>query len=167
MSFLSKPIIVIFTILFLLFGSVFGQTKRVSDRADESAWPYHHMSPIQFLDSLAEFLPLPKVRGNQGCELTASVRFAQGETVSIEELFSMVEQAASAQVFPIIKREDEKRVTEQAWDNPKFVEDSVRDLANTLKNEPRIVWFRCSSENFESIHNHNAHAEIEFNKALG
>ena len=67
----------------------------------------------------------------------------------------------------IIKREDEKRVTEQAWDNPKFVEDSVRDLANTLKNEPRIVWFRCSSENFESIHNHNAHAEIEFDKALG
>ena len=104
---------------------------------------------------------------NQRCELTASVRFAQGETVSIEELFSMVEQAASAQVFPIIKREDEKRVTEQAWDNPKFVEDSVRDLANTLKTEPRIVWFRCSSENFESIHNHNAHAEIEFDKTLG
>ena len=52
-------------------------------------------------------------------------------------------------------------------DNPKFVEDSVRDLANTLKNEPRIVWFRCSSENFESIHHHNAHAEIEFDKALG
>ena len=67
----------------------------------------------------------------------------------------------------IIKREDEKHVTEQAWDNPKFVEDSVRDLANTLKNEPRIVWFRCSSENFESIHNHNAHAEIEFDKTLG
>ena len=79
----------------------------------------------------------------------------------------MVEQAASALVFPIIKREDEKRVTEQAWDNPKFVEDSVGDLANTLKNEPRIVWFRCSSENFESIHHHNAHAEIEFDKALG
>ena len=74
---------------------------------------------------------------------------------------------ADRQVFPIIKREDEKRVTEQAWDNPKFVEDSVGDLANTLKNEPSIVWFRCSSENFESIHHHNAHAEIEFDKALG
>ena len=70
-------------------------------------------------------------------------------------------------ICSIIKREDEKRVTERAWNNPKFVEGSVRDLANTLKNEPRIVWFRCSSENFESIHNHNAHAEIEFDKALG
>jgi GTP cyclohydrolase I len=102
---------------------------------------------------------------NQRCELTASVRFADGQSMSIEELFNMAEQAASAQVFPIIKREDEKRVTEQAWDNPKFVEDSVRDLATSLSGDPRIIWFRCSSENFESIHNHNAHAEIEMDKS--
>ncbi len=102
---------------------------------------------------------------NQRCEMIASVRFVEGETVSVEELFQIVEQAASAQVFPIIKREDEKHVTEQAWDNPKFVEDSVRDLAKSLTNDARICWFRCSSENFESIHNHNAYAEIEFDKA--
>ncbi|MEM7785304.1 MAG: GTP cyclohydrolase FolE2, partial [Planctomycetota bacterium] len=101
---------------------------------------------------------------NQRCEMIAAVRFVDNETISIEELFSMVEQAASAQVFPIIKREDEKRVTEQAWENPKFVEDSVRDLAKSLSEDARISWFRCSSENFESIHNHNAYAEIEIDK---
>ena len=101
---------------------------------------------------------------NQRCELITSVRFAENETIPIEELFQIVEEAASAQVFPIIKREDEKRVTEQAWENPKFVEDSVRDLAEALKKDTRIRWFRCSSENFESIHNHNAYAQIELDK---
>ncbi|MDA7861874.1 GTP cyclohydrolase, FolE2/MptA family, partial [bacterium] len=65
-----------------------------------------------------------------------------------------------AQLFSVIKRNDEKHVTEQAYENPKFVEDTVRDLADSLKSDSRIKWFRCSVENFESIHSHNAFAEI-------
>ncbi len=103
---------------------------------------------------------------NQRCELTASIRFSDGETVSLEELFQLMENTASAQVFSIIKRSDEKYVTEQAWENPKFVEDTIRDLAEALKRDPRIRWYRCSAENFESIHNHNAFAQIEFDKAI-
>lgn len=98
---------------------------------------------------------------NQRCELTVSVRFAEGQSISLEELFQMAESSASAQVFSVIKRNDEKYVTETAYENPKFVEDSVRDLADTLQNDSRIQWFRCSSENFESIHSHNAFAQIE------
>ena len=66
----------------------------------------------------------------------------------------------------MIKRDDEKWVTEQAYQNPKFVEDTVRDLANALEDDPRIRWYRCSSENFESIHSHNAFAQIESDKSL-
>jgi len=102
---------------------------------------------------------------NQRCELTTSVRFANGETISLDELHRIVEETASAQVYSVIKREDEKWVTEQAWRNPKFVEDTVRDLAEVLHNDPRIRWYRCSSENFESIHNHDAYAQIECDKA--
>ena len=72
-----------------------------------------------------------------------------------------MEQAASTQVFPILKRPDEKWVTEDAYDDPKFVEDIIRDLAIALNNDDRVSWYRCSSENFESIHQHNAFAEIE------
>jgi len=98
---------------------------------------------------------------NQRCELTVSVRFAEGETISLEELFRITEESASAQLFSVIKRDDEKWVTEQAYENPKFVEDAVRDLADSLERDSRIQWYRCSSENFESIHNHDAFAMIE------
>lgn len=102
---------------------------------------------------------------NQRAELTVSVRFEKGETISLEELFKIAENSASAPLFSVIKRDDEKRVTEQAYDNPKFVEDTVRDLADSLEADPRIQWFRCSAENFESIHSHNAFAEIESQKS--
>ena len=98
---------------------------------------------------------------NQRCELTVSVRCPEGEMISIEDLFGIMEGAASTQVFPVLKRPDEKHVTEDAYDHPKFVEDIVRDLADGLAGDDRIVWYRCSSENFESIHQHNAFALIE------
>ncbi len=97
---------------------------------------------------------------NQRCEMTVRVRLAEGQHLWIEELFSMIEQCASTQVFSVLKRPDEKWVTEQAYDNPKFVEDIVRDLAVVLNAEDRIVWYECFSENFESIHNHNAYAFV-------
>ncbi len=101
---------------------------------------------------------------NQRCMIEARVRFAPGQVMWIEELFEVVEQAASTQVFAVLKRPDEKWVTEAAYDNPKFVEDIVRDLAVKLDKEDRIAWYQINSENFESIHNHNAYALIERDK---
>lgn len=101
---------------------------------------------------------------NQRCDMTVKVRLADGVHLWIEELFSIVEQCASTQVFSVLKRPDEKWVTERAYENPKFVEDIVRDLAVALNNDDRIVWYQCSSENYESIHNHNAYAFIECDK---
>ena len=101
---------------------------------------------------------------NQRCDMTVKVRMADGVHLWIEELFGIVEQCASTQVFSVLKRPDEKWVTERAYENPKFVEDIVRDLAVALNNDDRVVWYQCSSENYESIHNHNAYAFIECDK---
>jgi len=98
---------------------------------------------------------------NQRCEMEVRVRFAEGKYMWIEDLFEIVEACASAQVYAVLKRPDEKFVTEQAYDNPKFVEDIVRDLAVALNDEKRIAWYQVTSENYESIHNHNAYAFIE------
>lgn len=83
------------------------------------------------------------------------------EFVWIEELVEIAENAASSALYSVLKREDEKFVTEQAYENPVFVEDIVRVIAQKLGSDKRIIWFRAESENFESIHNHNAFASIE------
>lgn len=101
---------------------------------------------------------------NQRCEMEASVRFAPGKRMWIEDLFAIVERCASTQVFSTLKRPDEKYVTEAAYDNPKFVEDIVRDLAMAMEADDRIAWYRVGSENFESIHSHNAYAQLEHTK---
>jgi GTP cyclohydrolase I len=75
-----------------------------------------------------------------------------------------VEESASTDVYSVLKREDEKYVTEKAYDNPKFVEDIVRDIAQKLNDDPNITWFSVESENFESIHNHSAYACVEKSK---
>ena len=98
---------------------------------------------------------------NQRCHMHAFVRIKPGENMWIEELFEMVEKCASTQVFAVLKRPDEKHVTEAAYDNPKFVEDIVRDLAREMEKDDRVSWYKVSGENFESIHNHNAYAVIE------
>jgi GTP cyclohydrolase I len=95
---------------------------------------------------------------NQRCLIRAEARFT--EKVWIEELVEYAEQSASCPVYSVLKRPDEKMVTEMAYDNPKFVEDIVRDLATVLEQDPRITWFHARSENHESIHSHNAWAEI-------
>ena len=97
---------------------------------------------------------------NQRAAIRASVRFVHGKVVWIEELVSMLEAQGSAQIYPILKREDEKFVTERAYDNPKFVEDLVRGIAARLQADPRIDGFVVEAENFESIHNHSAYARI-------
>ena len=102
---------------------------------------------------------------NQRCVIEARVRTSS--MMWIEELVRIVESAASAQVYSVLKRPDEKFVTEEAYDHPKFVEDIVRDLALRLEQEKRITWYSINSENFESIHNHNAYAAIEKDKRPG
>ncbi len=101
---------------------------------------------------------------NQRCEITARVR-TKG-MLWIEDLVKIMEGAASAPVYAVLKRPDEKFVTEQAFDNPKFVEDIIRDLAVAMNKEDRITWYSIESENFESIHNHNAYAKIERDKSV-
>lgn len=99
---------------------------------------------------------------NQRCEITASVRF-EGE-MWIEDLVEICEGSASLEVYALLKRPDEKYVTEHAYDNPKFVEDIVRDLAIALDADARVSWYAISSENYESIHSHNAYAQLERSK---
>jgi GTP cyclohydrolase I len=84
--------------------------------------------------------------------------------ISIEELVTVAEQEASCEVFGLLKRPDEKWVTERAYDNPKFVEDLVRDIALRLRSDERIAAYVIESENFESIHNHSAYALIRHDK---
>ena len=101
---------------------------------------------------------------NQRSEVTVDVRPAEGEFIWFEDLIDVAERNASCQLYPILKRADEKSVTEKAYKNPKFVEDIVRDVAIDLfelKDQERIVWFYVSSNNYESIHNHDAFAKIE------
>jgi GTP cyclohydrolase IB len=99
---------------------------------------------------------------NQRSHITLTARIS--EHMWLEELIDIAEQEASCEVFGILKRADEKFVTERAYDNPKFVEDIVRDLAVRLNNEPRIRAYTVETENFESIHNHSAYALIECDK---
>jgi GTP cyclohydrolase I len=87
--------------------------------------------------------------------------------VWIEDLIDLVENQASCELYGLLKRPDEKYVTEKAYDNPKFVEDMVRDIATSLNGDDRIVAYTVESENFESIHNHSAYALIEHVKPSG
>lgn len=80
----------------------------------------------------------------------------------IEELIDLAERSASAPVYPLLKRPDERHVTMQAYDNPAFVEDIVRNVAGELRADPRVAWFRVHVVNHESIHNHSAFARVEW-----
>ena len=100
---------------------------------------------------------------NQRGSVTYSVRFKK--PVWVEELIALVERSASCELYSLLKRPDEKVVTERAYDNPVFVEDLVRNIAAATNVEPNITWYRVEAENYESIHNHNAYAVIEKKKS--
>jgi GTP cyclohydrolase I len=100
---------------------------------------------------------------NQRSHVTVTVRL--NEFVWIEEIVDIVEKQASSELYGLLKRPDEKFVTERAYDNPKFVEDMVRDVAAVLNLDERIEAYVVESENFESIHNHSAYALIEKDKS--
>ena len=99
---------------------------------------------------------------NQRSHVTVTAKIK--DFVWIEEIIDLVEQEASCELYGLLKRPDEKAITERAYDNPKFVEDMVRDVAARLNADDRIVSYIAESENFESIHNHSAYALIERDK---
>ena len=96
---------------------------------------------------------------NQRGEVTVAVR--SKKVVWIEEIIAMIEASASSELYALLKRQDEKAVTERAYENPVFVEDLVRNVALRLNAHKLIEWYKVEAENFESIHNHNAYACIE------
>jgi GTP cyclohydrolase I len=99
---------------------------------------------------------------NQRSHVTVEVR--NRGFIWVEEIIDLVEREASCELYGLLKRPDEKHVTERAYDNPKFVEDMVRDVAMRLDADDRVGAYRVESENFESIHNHSAYALIERDK---
>ena len=99
---------------------------------------------------------------NQRSHVTVTAKTS--DFVWIEEIVDLVEKQASSELYGLLKRPDEKFVTERAYDNPKFVEDMVRDVAAILNLDERITSYVVESENFESIHNHSAYALIERDK---
>jgi GTP cyclohydrolase I len=101
---------------------------------------------------------------NQRSHVTVSALI--NDFIWVEDIINLVEEQASCQLYGLLKRPDEKYVTEHAYDNPKFVEDMVRDVAAQLNDEPRIDAYVVESENFESIHNHSAYALIEHDKRI-
>lgn len=133
------------------------------------SWSEDHSNiTIKVLVPVTSLCPCSKKISDYGAHNQRShitVEATTDEQIHIEDLIDLVEQQASSQLYSLLKRPDEKFVTEQAYDNPKFVEDVVRDIANALNNDKRILAYTLEAENFESIHNHSAYAVIENNKS--
>jgi len=100
-------------------------------------------------------------RGAHNQRGLVTLQMRSSESIWIEDLIAVVESCASSELYALLKRQDEKAVTERAYDNPVFVEDLVRNVALKLNADARVVWYKVEAENFESIHNHNAYACIE------
>jgi len=122
---------------------------------------------IKVVVPVTSLCPCSKKISNYGAHNQRSHVTVTAETrgfVWIEDLIDMIESQASCELYGLLKRPDEKYVTETAYDNPKFVEDMVRDIATCLNDDDRIASYIVESENFESIHNHSAYALIEHTK---
>jgi GTP cyclohydrolase I len=98
---------------------------------------------------------------NQRAVIKACVQCQPGQYLWLEDLILLLRAQGSSCVYPVLKREDEKYVTEEAYEHPKFVEDILRDSVLALRREPKVCWFRLEVESFESIHNHSAFAYCE------
>ncbi|NLO04874.1 MAG: GTP cyclohydrolase I FolE2 [candidate division WS1 bacterium] len=99
---------------------------------------------------------------SQRAALRAVVRSRDEKIIWLEDLIPLLEQQGSEQVYPMLKREDERLITERSYENPKFVEDVVRDSVIALRELPDVAWFSVECESFESIHNHSAYARTEW-----
>jgi GTP cyclohydrolase I len=126
-----------------------------------------HTMTIKVIVPVTSLCPCSKEISNYGAHnqrshVTLTVR--TNTFVWVEDLIDLVEKEASCELYGLLKRPDEKYVTERAYDNPKFVEDMVRDVAARLNKDERIDAYVVESENFESIHNHSAYAMIKRDK---
>ncbi|AUZ04048.2 MULTISPECIES: GTP cyclohydrolase FolE2 [Vitreoscilla] len=124
-----------------------------------------YQSQLQVLIPVTSLCPCSKEISqygahNQRSHVTINLTHTGG--IQVDELIDIVEEQASCQLYGLLKRPDEKYVTERAYENPKFVEDMVRDVAATLRDDERVLAFTVESENFESIHNHSAYAVIQY-----
>ena len=124
----------------------------------------NHDFVLTVIVAVATLCPCSKAISDRGAHnqrgmVTYSVRF--NEPIWIEDLVELVESSASCGLYSLLKRPDEKEVTERAYDNPVFVEDLVRNIAARSNAQENIRWYRVEAENFESIHNHNAYAVVE------
>jgi GTP cyclohydrolase IB len=117
--------------------------------------------PVATLCPCSKAISARGAHNQRGC-VKLAVRFT--EPIWVEELIRLVEASASCELYSVLKRPDEKAVTERAYDNPTFVEDVVRNVGVRARDHALITWFRVEAENFESIHNHNAFAMIEWNR---
>jgi GTP cyclohydrolase I len=90
-----------------------------------------------------------------------TIKAITSKIVWFEELIEIAENASSAPLYTLMKREDEKFITEKAYNNPRFVEDTAREAALSLSADPRVLWYSVEVKNFESIHNHNAYACVK------
>jgi GTP cyclohydrolase I len=130
----------------------------------------HQGKPVMFIKvvvPVTSLCPCSKKIADRGAHNQRSHVTVQVRTrgfIWIEEVIELVEQEASCELYGLLKRPDEKHVTERAYDNPKFVEDMVRDVAVRLNQDERFGGYVVESENFESIHNHSAYAMIEWDK---
>jgi len=124
----------------------------------------HHSLVVGVRVPVTTLCPCSKEISNKGAHnqrSLVSVKVTFRRFFWLEDLIRMVENSASSAVFSLLKRSDEKFVTEKAYDNPMFVEDVVRNIALRLNSHTNITWFSVESENLESIHNHNAYAYVE------
>ncbi len=128
----------------------------------------HTIMKIKVVVPVTSLCPCSKKISDYGAHNQRShvtVQISTKKFIWIEEIIELVESQASCELYGLLKRPDEKYVTEKAYNNPKFVEDIVRDIAMQLNQDQRIEAYIVESENFESIHNHSAYALIEQNKA--
>jgi GTP cyclohydrolase I len=124
---------------------------------------------VKIIVPVTSLCPCSKEISNYGAHNQRSHVTVNVETngfLWIEDIIDLVEKEASSELYGLLKRPDEKHVTEHAYDNPKFVEDMVRDIATKLNNDDRVAGYIVESENFESIHNHSAYAMIQSDKYI-
>jgi len=145
----------------LMEYSAFFEAKLYSQPKDKFEFELGVTVPVSILCPCSKEI---SERGahNQRALITILVRF--NHFIWLEELIELAENSASSPVYSLLKRPDEKYVTEQAYDNPYFVEDVVREVAQKLSDDPRIDFARIEAESFESIHNHNAYAMVEISR---
>jgi len=155
-----------------LFGQMLAEMTDTLDATaghTEMTFPYFVMkkAPVSGISSLCPCSKAISKYGahNQRSHITIAAKIA--EHMWLEELIDVAEKEAPCELYGMLKRTDEKFVTERAYDNPKFVEDIVRDVALVLNGDARVRAFVVEAENFESIHNHSAYAMIEHEKDSG